>query len=98
MLLGHSDGASIALLYASRLPVAACIVLAPHVMVEDVSIKSINQAQITCFLAAVNKAAFVTPKYWPDRIHSTSAIDPVTDHPATANRQFASGAGLQRGC
>ncbi len=54
MLLGHSDGASIALLYASRLPVAACIVLAPHVMVEDVSIKSINQAQITCFLAAVN--------------------------------------------
>ncbi len=45
MLLGHSDGASIALLYASRFPVAACIVLAPHVMVEDVSIKSINQAR-----------------------------------------------------
>jgi len=54
MLRGHSDGASIALLYASRLPVAACIVPAPHVMVEDVSIKSINQAQITRFLAAVN--------------------------------------------
>lgn len=45
VLLGHSDGASIALLYASRFPVAACIVLAPHVMVEDVSIQSINQAR-----------------------------------------------------
>lgn len=45
VLLGHSDGASIALLYASRFPVAACIVMAPHVMVEDVSIESIAQAR-----------------------------------------------------
>jgi pimeloyl-ACP methyl ester carboxylesterase len=45
VLLGHSDGASIALLYASRYPVQACIVLAPHVMVEDISVRSIAQAR-----------------------------------------------------
>lgn len=45
VLLGHSDGASIALLHASRFPVAACIVMAPHVMVEDVSIDSIARAR-----------------------------------------------------
>jgi len=46
VLLGHSDGASIALLYASRSEVEACIVMAPHVMVEDVSITSIEQARV----------------------------------------------------
>jgi pimeloyl-ACP methyl ester carboxylesterase len=45
VLLGHSDGASIALLYASRYPARACIVLAPHVMVEDISVQSIAQAR-----------------------------------------------------
>ena len=45
MLIGHSDGGSIALLHASRFPVSACVVMAPHVMVEDVSIKSIKQAR-----------------------------------------------------
>ncbi|TAL74347.1 MAG: alpha/beta hydrolase [Burkholderiaceae bacterium] len=45
LLLGHSDGASIALLYASRYPVEGCIVLAPHVMVEDISVRSIAQAR-----------------------------------------------------
>jgi pimeloyl-ACP methyl ester carboxylesterase len=45
VLLGHSDGGSIALLHASRHPVQACIVMAPHVMVEDVSIRSIEQAR-----------------------------------------------------
>jgi pimeloyl-ACP methyl ester carboxylesterase len=35
VLLGHSDGASIALLYASRFPVAACVAMAPHVFVDD---------------------------------------------------------------
>jgi len=46
VLLGHSDGASIALLHASRYPVQACIVMAPHVMVEDISIRSIEQARV----------------------------------------------------
>ncbi len=45
VLLGHSDGASIALIHASRLPVTACIAMAPHVMVEDLSIESITQAR-----------------------------------------------------
>lgn len=43
-LLGHSDGATIALLYASRYPVAACVAMAPHVMVEDVALQAIAQA------------------------------------------------------
>ena len=45
VLLGHSDGATIALLHASRHPVAGCIVLAPHVMVEDVTLQAIAQAR-----------------------------------------------------
>lgn len=45
VLIGHSDGASIALLYAARFPVAAGVVMAPHVMVEDISIAAITQAR-----------------------------------------------------
>ena len=45
VLVGHSDGGSIALLHASRYPVAACVVLAPHVMVEDVSVRAIEDAR-----------------------------------------------------
>jgi len=45
VLLGHSDGGSIALLHASRHPVAACVVMAPHVIVEDVSVRSIEAAR-----------------------------------------------------
>ena len=45
VLLGHSDGASIALLHASRHSVAACITMAPHVIVEDIAIRAITQAR-----------------------------------------------------
>lgn len=45
ILVGHSDGGTIALLHASRFPVRACIVMAPHVMVEDVSITAITEAK-----------------------------------------------------
>jgi pimeloyl-ACP methyl ester carboxylesterase len=45
VLLGHSDGATIALLYASHLPVTACIAMAPHVIVEDQSVQAIEQAR-----------------------------------------------------
>jgi len=46
-LLGHSDGASIALLYAARFAsqVAGLIVLAPHILVEDKTVASIEQAR-----------------------------------------------------
>jgi pimeloyl-ACP methyl ester carboxylesterase len=47
VLLGHSDGASIALIFAGRYPTAAkaLILEAPHVFVEDLSIKSIAEAR-----------------------------------------------------
>ena len=38
VLVGHSDGASIALIHASEHPVARLVLLAPHVFVEDVSV------------------------------------------------------------
>ena len=46
-LFGHSDGGSIALLYAARFPerTAGAIVLAPHILVEDLSVASIEQAR-----------------------------------------------------
>lgn len=42
-LIGHSDGASIALIYAaaSDRPVAGLVLMAPHVMVEDMCLSSI---------------------------------------------------------
>lgn len=46
-LFGHSDGGSIALLYAARQATAGVMVLAPHIMVEDVSVKSIALAKET---------------------------------------------------
>jgi pimeloyl-ACP methyl ester carboxylesterase len=45
-LFGHSDGGSIALLHAARFPVAGAIVMAPHILVEDLSVASIEQARI----------------------------------------------------
>lgn len=45
LLVGHSDGATIALLHASHFAVKACIVMAPHVIVEDVSVRAIEQAK-----------------------------------------------------
>jgi pimeloyl-ACP methyl ester carboxylesterase len=49
VLLGHSDGGSIALLHAALTtrPVTALVVMAPHVLVEDVSIASIEAAKVT---------------------------------------------------
>ena len=46
-LLGHSDGGSIALLHAARFPdaVAGAVVMAPHIVVEDVSVASIARAR-----------------------------------------------------
>jgi pimeloyl-ACP methyl ester carboxylesterase len=45
VLVGHSDGATIALIHAAARPVAACVALAPHVMVENISVQSIAAAR-----------------------------------------------------
>ena len=46
-LFGHSDGGSIALLYAARFPqaLAGAVLLAPHILVENVSVASIAAAR-----------------------------------------------------
>jgi pimeloyl-ACP methyl ester carboxylesterase len=44
-LFGHSDGGSIALLYAARHRAAGVIALAPHITVEDICVASIEQAK-----------------------------------------------------
>lgn len=48
VLVGHSDGASIALLHAgeSRFAVAGLVLMAPHCFVEDISIRSIEAAKV----------------------------------------------------
>jgi pimeloyl-ACP methyl ester carboxylesterase len=47
-LFGHSDGASIALIHAggSGRPLAGLVLMAPHVLVEDVSVASIAAARV----------------------------------------------------
>ena len=47
VLVGHSDGGSIALIHASEHPVTKLVVLAPHVFVEDLSVASIAEARET---------------------------------------------------
>jgi pimeloyl-ACP methyl ester carboxylesterase len=48
VLVGHSDGASIALLHAGdgRFAVDGLVVMAPHCFVEDISIRSIEAAKL----------------------------------------------------
>ncbi|MES2942225.1 MAG: alpha/beta hydrolase [Pseudomonadota bacterium] len=46
VLIGHSDGATIALLHASRFPVVACVAMAPHVLVEDFAVTAIAGAKV----------------------------------------------------
>lgn len=46
-LVGHSDGGSIVLLYAAHRPqaLAGAVVLAPHILVEDLSVHNIARAR-----------------------------------------------------
>lgn|SRR5574340_519563 len=48
VLIGHSDGASIALIHAGagRWDMAGLVVMAPHVFVEDISVASIAAAKV----------------------------------------------------
>mgnify|MGYP006176432853 CR=1 FL=1 len=45
VLVGHSDGATIALLHASRYPVSACVAMAPHVFIEEMALSAIGKAK-----------------------------------------------------
>ncbi len=45
VLVGHSDGGSIALIYAADHPVTALALLAPHVFVEEVTVREIAQTR-----------------------------------------------------
>jgi pimeloyl-ACP methyl ester carboxylesterase len=45
ILVGHSDGASIALIHAAHHAVEAVVAIAPHVFVEDICIREIAQAR-----------------------------------------------------
>lgn len=45
VLVGHSDGATIALIHAAHHPVSACVVMAPHLMVEDITLAGLRQAR-----------------------------------------------------
>lgn len=45
VLLGHSDGGTIALIHAASHALSGCIVMAPHVLVEDVSVRAIEAAR-----------------------------------------------------
>ena len=47
LLFGHSDGGSIALIHAASFPerVAGVVALAPHLFVEELSVRSIEQAR-----------------------------------------------------
>lgn len=45
LLVGHSDGASIALIHAGHHPAAGLALLAPHAFVEDLTLASIRQTR-----------------------------------------------------
>jgi len=77
LLLGHSDGASIALLCAGEttIPLSGLIVMAPHVMVEEITLTGIRKAaqgsratdlqqRLSRYHSATNAATVVTA--WRD--------------------------------
>lgn len=57
VLVGHSDGATIALMFAAAFPKApaACIALAPHVMVEQITLAGIHAADAEPGATALRK-------------------------------------------
>jgi pimeloyl-ACP methyl ester carboxylesterase len=45
ILVGHSDGGSIALIHAGERPVTGLALLAPHVVVEDITVNAIRETR-----------------------------------------------------
>jgi len=73
ILVGHSDGGSIALLAAAALPVSGLVVLAPHVLVEPGALQAIRQAReafdsgdLARRMARHHRDAEVTFRNWND--------------------------------
>jgi pimeloyl-ACP methyl ester carboxylesterase len=73
ILVGHSDGGSIALIHASAHPVTGLVLLAPHVFVEDLSVASIAEARDTFAttdlrdrMARYHRDAEATFRLWND--------------------------------
>jgi pimeloyl-ACP methyl ester carboxylesterase len=46
ILLGHSDGATIALLYAAHFNPPGVVAIAPHIFVEDITLRGISKATL----------------------------------------------------
>ncbi|MCW0211944.1 MAG: alpha/beta hydrolase [Pseudonocardia sp.] len=73
VLVGHSDGASIALLAAAALPVRGLVLLAPHVLVEERGLQGIAAAKrafddgdLARRMARHHRDAEVTFRNWND--------------------------------
>lgn len=73
VLVGHSDGASIALIHAGTYPVRGVAVLAPHVFIEDICVESIARVHagfetggLRAGLAKYHRDAGKTFHLWAD--------------------------------
>ncbi|WP_181781865.1 alpha/beta fold hydrolase [Pseudonocardia pini] len=73
ILVGHSDGGSVALLAAAALPVSGLVVLAPHVLVEPSALEAIRAAReafdsgdLARRMARHHRDAEVTFRNWND--------------------------------
>jgi pimeloyl-ACP methyl ester carboxylesterase len=73
ILVGHSDGASIALVHAGAYPVRALVLLAPHVVVEEVTLVAIRETRdrfettdLPARLARHHRAPEITFRNWCD--------------------------------
>lgn len=71
VLIGHSDGASIALIHAAAAPVSGLVLLAPHVFVEEETLTGIRMAvedyregELAARLRTVHDAADVMFGRW----------------------------------
>jgi pimeloyl-ACP methyl ester carboxylesterase len=65
VLVGHSDGASIALIHAAHHPVNAVILLAPHVFVEEICVNAIRETR-AAFVSGELRARMVRHHEDPD--------------------------------
>jgi len=81
ILIGHSDGASIALIHAGsgRWPVRGLVLEAPHVFVEDVSITSIAAARTTYETTDLRQRL---ARYHEDPDHAFWGWNDIWLHPA----------------